>query len=337
MADAKVVSRHTRRICRAACLVICCVYLLCAFPVKSFADGVSDSTELISQEFLNQLWAAATQGTPARQPGQITLPGRTSGTVPSVAPKSSSPAPGVRVAPQTGSDRPPSAADGAGTPVTPATEDRPPSAADGAGTPVTPATEPAGKDEWTHPQSAAARVNLFGTIEFRSKLKDAPQWERVVAEERKKSGLDNPVGLAASWPALRDTLKGQKRMDQLIAVNKFFNRFPYRTDMEAYGVLDYWATPAEFMKKSGDCEDYSIIKYYALKQLGVNPDSMRIVVVTDVIRNLAHAVLVVYHEGSAYILDNLSNLVLPHTRLTHYRPQFSVNEEYRWVHMLPKK
>ncbi|MCL2123468.1 MAG: transglutaminase-like cysteine peptidase, partial [Desulfovibrionaceae bacterium] len=215
--------------------------------------------------------------------------------------------------------------------------DRPASAADGAGAPVTPAAAPAGGDEWARPQGASAKVNLFGTIEFRSKLKDAPQWERVVTEERKKPGLDNPVGLAASWPALRDTLKGQKRMDQLIAVNKFFNRYPYRTDMEAYGVLDYWATPAEFMKKSGDCEDYSIIKYYALKQLGVDPDSMRIVVLTDVIRNLAHAVLAVYHEGNAYILDNLSNLVLPHTRLTHYRPQFSVNENYRWVHMAPKK
>jgi predicted transglutaminase-like cysteine proteinase len=64
---------------------------------------------------------------------------------------------------------------------------------------------------------------------------------------------------------------------------------------------------------------------------------MRVVVVTDTIRNLVHAVLVVYHEGNAYILDNLSNLVLPHTRLTHYRPHFSVNENYRWAHMMPKQ
>jgi predicted transglutaminase-like cysteine proteinase len=180
-------------------------------------------------------------------------------------------------------------------------------------------------------------VNLFGTIEFRSKLKDTPQWERVVAEERKKSGLNNPVGLAASWPATRDALKGKPLLEQLNVVNRFFNRYPYRLDVEIYGIRNYWSTPAEFMKNSGDCKDYSIIKYYALKQLGVDPDSLRIVVLTDVIRNLAHAVVAVYHEGNAYILDNLSNLVLPHTRLTHYRPQFSVNENYRWVHMVPKK
>jgi predicted transglutaminase-like cysteine proteinase len=235
---------------------------------------------------------------------------------------------------------PPRAADGAGTPVIPAAEAAgqkeedapPPSAADGSGAPA----PPEGKDAWTRPQGAAARINLFGTIEFRSKLKDMPTWERVIAVERKQVGLNTPVGLAAAWPAARDKLREQKVLDQLVAVNRFFNRYPYRTDMEVYKLQDYWAAPAQFMKNSGDCEDYAIIKYYALKQLGVDPDSMRIVVLTDVIRNLAHAVLAVYHEGNAYILDNLSNLVLPHTRLTHYRPQFSVNETHRWVHMVPK-
>jgi predicted transglutaminase-like cysteine proteinase len=271
----------------------------------SFADDAKELAGLVSQDFLDQLWVAATQNAPGRKPGQIALPNR-SGNASPVAPS-------------------------------PAEPDEPPSAVDSAGTPAAPVAKAAGKDEWTRSQDAGARVNLFGTVEFRSKLKDAPQWERVVAVERKKPGLDNPVGLAASWAELRNTLKGQKRMDQLSAVNKFFNRYPYRTDMEVYNVQDYWATPAEFMKNSGDCEDYAITKYYALKQLGVDPDSMRIVVLVDVIRNLAHGVLAVYHEGNAYILDNLSNLVLPHTRLTHYRPHFSLNENYRWVHIVPKK
>jgi len=189
-----------------------------------------------------------------------------------------------------------------------------------------------------HPaDGAAAKIRLFGTIEFRSKLKDTPQWERVVAEERKKSGLDNPVGLAASWPATREALKGKTLPEQLHGVNAFFNRYPYRLDEDIYGVRNYWSTPAEFMRNSGDCKDYSIIKYYALKQLGINPNSLRIVVLTDTIRNLAHAVVAVYHEGNAYILDNMSNLVLPHTRLMHYRPQFSVNETYRWTHITPQQ
>jgi len=317
---------HSIYVCRVFCLALCCVCLLCVFPVGSFADGAWDSTERVSQAFLDQLWVAATQDIPGRKPGQIVLPHRASDNVPPAASVAPPPAPKARAA----------SAPVAGTSSS-AESDRPPSAADGAGDLAAPAGEPAGKDAWTRPQGAAARVNLFGTIEFRSKLKDSPQWERVVAEERKKPGLNHPVGLAASWPATREALKEKPFLEQLNVVNRFFNRYPYRTDMEVYKVQDYWATPAEFMKNSGDCEDYSIIKYYALKQLGVDPDSMRIVVLTDVIRNLAHAVLAVYHEGNAYILDNLSNLVLPHTRLTHYRAQFSLNENYRWVHMVPKK
>ncbi len=62
---------------------------------------------------------------------------------------------------------------------------------------------------------------------------------------------------------------------------------------------------------------------------------MRIVVLKDTLRNLDHAVTAVYLDGDAWILDNLSNAVLSHKRLSHYRPQFSVNEEYRWAHLTP--
>ena len=49
--------------------------------------------------------------------------------------------------------------------------------------------------------------------------------------------------------------------------------------------------------------------------------------VRDTVRNLGHAVLAVYMDGTAYILDNLSNAILPHDRLRQYRPQYSVTEQ----------
>ena len=215
----------------------------------------------------------------------------------------------------------------------------PPSARDGAGEPVMPSgTAAEEKTDWTPPEKdARAKVRLFGTIEFRSKLKDMPKWERVLKVERVKAGLDMPAGLAASWHKVREKIASLPPDKQVIEVNKFFNRFPYRLDSEAYGIMDYWATPAEFMAKSGDCEDYAIIKYFALRQLGFDTDALRIVVLTDTIRNLAHGVLAVYIASEVYILDNLSNLAMSHNRLKHYKPQFSVNEKYRWVHMVPKK
>lgn len=59
---------------------------------------------------------------------------------------------------------------------------------------------------------------------------------------------------------------------------------------------------------------------------------MRIVVLKDTLRNLAHAVLVVYEGDDALVLDNLSNSVLSHKIYKQYVPQFSVNESSRWAH-----
>ena len=62
---------------------------------------------------------------------------------------------------------------------------------------------------------------------------------------------------------------------------------------------------------------------------------MRIVMLTDSIRGIAHAVLAVTQREQTYILDNVSDLVLSHTRYEHYVPQYSVNERFRWAHVSP--
>ena len=131
----------------------------------------------------------------------------------------------------------------------------------------------------------------------------------------------------------RQRAEGKSPRELLRLVNSFWNSWPYREDQANWGKQDYWAAPAQFLKKSGDCEDYAIVKYFTLKELGIAPDSMRIVILRDTIRNLAHAVLVVYLDDEAYVLDNLSNVVQPHTRLRNYSPQYSVNEHGRWTHI----
>jgi predicted transglutaminase-like cysteine proteinase len=182
-------------------------------------------------------------------------------------------------------------------------------------------------------------VHLFGTIEFKTSLKALPQWNRVlsVAEEQARrlsrcTGADCPAA-AQSWQKVLRQAKSQPPLEQLKAVNRYFNQWPYRLDLERFGVSDYWATPEEFLSLSGDCEDYSIVKYFALKQLGFAGRDMRIVVVKDRIREVGHAVLAVYIDRTAYILDNLSNLVLPHETYSHYLPQYSVNEANGWAHI----
>ena len=184
-------------------------------------------------------------------------------------------------------------------------------------------------------------IRLFGTVEFRSALKNLPKWDRVLSSEKKQPtfGPDKsrmPANAAERWDKLAADIADKPLLEQAQKVNNFFNQWPYKTDMAVWGVEDYWATPAEFMKKSGDCEDYAISKYYALRSLGVPASKLRVAVIIDSIRNLGHAILIVYtDDGKAYVLDNLTNLVLSHERLTHYVPQYSVNEEFLWRHIRP--
>ena len=182
---------------------------------------------------------------------------------------------------------------------------------------------------------ALARPRLFGTVEFQMDLKKQQNWLSALERNRK-----NPIFFDAKrfnsstlWKDLKERASGRPLPEKLNIVNKFWNLWPYRTDQEVYGKPDYWAAPYQFLSKSGDCEDYCIVKYFTLKELGVPIDDMRIVVVKETIRNIGHAVLAVYSGDRIYILDNLSEAVRPAERVRNYVPQFSVNEKHRWVHI----
>lgn len=186
---------------------------------------------------------------------------------------------------------------------------------------------------------AVPKIKLFGTVEFKRPLSSLPAWLDLL-----KRNQADPIFIPEkhfnkkmTWAQFKEKAKGKNPMNLLRYVNSFWNTWPYREDIENWGQADYWEIPAEFLKKSGDCEDYSIIKYFTLKELGIPPETMRIVVVRDTIRNMAHAVLVVYMNNDAYVLDSLSNVVLSHTRFGHYSPQYSVNEFGRWAHLKGRK
>lgn len=185
-------------------------------------------------------------------------------------------------------------------------------------------------------------VHIFNTVALFPKpisAKTAPQWHRVVQTQQAPPIIFSdgtarrmPDAVAKRWFDLRKKIEHADMLTQAKEVNKFFNTWPYRTDDVVWGVPEYWATPEEFLVKSGDCEDYAITKYYALRSLGVPADKMRIIAVKETIRGIGHAVLAVLHNETAYILDNLNPYTLEHTRIKNYAPQFSVNEEYRWGH-----
>jgi len=125
--------------------------------------------------------------------------------------------------------------------------------------------------------------------------------------------------------------------DMANQVNTKMNKVRYISDSQNWGKSDYWETPIEFLKRGGDCEDYAITKYVALRTLGVPEDRLRVAIVQDTYKNIPHAVLVVYTESGAYILDNQNPSLVSAEFGTRYRPIYSINRQGWWLHSAPDK
>lgn len=191
------------------------------------------------------------------------------------------------------------------------------------------------------PPATAAVPKLFGTSEMQSaNIAMFPKWggalsryfgERQLADAPCTSTAFNKCHLN-DWQAFLKTQAGRAPMDQIVAVNDYMNRQRYLTDPRNYGVSDYWATPAQFFSRDGDCEDYAIAKFMSLRALGMPNDMMRIVVLQDLNLRVGHAILVVYLDGQAYVLDNQVRRVVRAESIRHYKPIYSINEHHWWLH-----
>jgi predicted transglutaminase-like cysteine proteinase len=182
-------------------------------------------------------------------------------------------------------------------------------------------------------QLAVVTPGLFGTAEIRSsRLQAFPKWRGLMARVRKEAPQWRSTPRLRAWQDFLATLRGHDREYQINAVNTYVNQQLYILDPQNYGKKDYWATPGEFFANGGDCEDYATVKYFSLKQLGIDPKRMRVVVLHDTNLNIAHAVLEVQQPGQRLILDNQLQIVVAAERITHYKPHYSINESYWWLH-----
>ena len=94
-------------------------------------------------------------------------------------------------------------------------------------------------------------------------------------------------------------------------------------DSVQHGIDDVWSAPlATFASGAGDCEDYAIAKYVALRESGTASDDLRLIVVRDVRRRTDHAVVAVHFEGEWLILDNRHLVLVKAEEAPYYRPLF---------------
>ncbi|WP_461538722.1 transglutaminase-like cysteine peptidase [Spongorhabdus nitratireducens] len=126
----------------------------------------------------------------------------------------------------------------------------------------------------------------------------------------------------------------QDDMAYLESVNNYFNDMRFVSDRQLWGTEDYWATPVEFLSRgAGDCEDFSIAKYFTLRQLGIADERLRITYVKALNLNQAHMVLTYFPEGSSVplVLDNLIGDIRPATERSDLAPVYNFNGDGLWL------
>jgi len=187
------------------------------------------------------------------------------------------------------------------------------------------------------PTTASAdlsKVGLFRTRELHSaNLVPFPKWRDMLARfEQEITDCTPDRCRLDEWRQLVASLQGQKPTTQLKLVNKAINQHRYVEDWANWDLADYWETPLQFLDRSGDCEDFAIAKYLALRAAGMSADNMRIVIVRDNARRRMHAVLAVYARGRAWILDSLYDAIVEPDAVDYYEPIYSINEQGWWLH-----
>lgn len=137
-----------------------------------------------------------------------------------------------------------------------------------------------------------------------------------------------------AWRKLIDESQSLPIVEQLAVVNNFFNQMEFVDDMTLWGKEDYWATPIEFLgMQAGDCEDFTIAKYFTLRELGVPDEKLRLVYVKALKLNQHHMVLAYYHKPTSVpvLLDNLDKELKPATKRNDLLPIYSFNAENMWL------
>ncbi len=165
---------------------------------------------------------------------------------------------------------------------------------------------------------------LFGSREVASSdISAFTKWTGILGRLDKVSFQEDRASM----------FQGLALEDKVEAVNDYVNKVTYIEDKNNFGKSDYWATPSEFFARGGDCEDFAIAKYALLKQLGVPESRMRLAIVQDKIKNIPHAVLIVYTDKGAKLLDNQIKEAQPVTRVSRYKPIYSINADGWWRHL----
>ncbi len=162
--------------------------------------------------------------------------------------------------------------------------------------------------------------------------KKLPRESRLLDQCRRDAEACTPA--AKRFLAVIDKAMARTGWTRIAEINRAINLSIRATDdIAQYGVHDLWASPLmTFASGAGDCEDYAIAKYVALREVGVSAGDLRLVIVHDHFANEDHAVTAVRHEGHWLILGNKTLDIRQDTSIAAFDPLFVIDSDgVKWA------
>jgi len=128
--------------------------------------------------------------------------------------------------------------------------------------------------------------------------------------------------------AIVDVARARDGRARLGEINRAINlAIRPMSDLAQHGEIDVWSSPlVTFTSGAGDCEDYAIAKFVALRLAGVSPDDLRIVIMHDTIHHENHAVAAARLDGHWLTLDNRRMAMIEDAYVRNYQPTFVIDQ-----------
>lgn len=162
----------------------------------------------------------------------------------------------------------------------------------------------------------------------------------LVQQIASKSHAGRSRDILTAWLQLLSEARDLPEQSKLRVVNDFFNRnIRFEDDQALWGQADYWASPLETLSAgAGDCEDFSIAKYFTLKAIGIPTVRLRLIYVRAQIGgpasgiSQAHMILAYYSspDSEPLVLDSLISEIRSASRRVDLSPVFSFNSDGIW-------
>ena len=142
------------------------------------------------------------------------------------------------------------------------------------------------------PRALNKTLAAFGTLVVSSVLAQGLGLTTAVLDAATHAFGRDARARMLHWQHVVDANQHGNEIAKLEAANQLINENRFVSDASLWAEADYWATPIELIgARAGDCEDFTLAKYFTLRAMQIEEDKLRVIYVNAVNLDQAHMVL----------------------------------------------